>query len=47
MAMLQVVDAVRSSGLPIDVAAWLPWQTEEGRRGMDSMFIAFIGAPGV
>ena len=46
MAMLQVVDAVRSSGLLIDVAAWLPWLTEEGQRGMDSMFIAFIGAPG-
>ena len=46
MAMLQVVDAVRSYGLYIDVAAWLPWLTEEGRRGMDSMFMAFIGAPG-
>ena len=42
MAMLLVVDAVRSSGLHIDVAAWLPWKTEEGRHGMDSMFTAFI-----
>ena len=46
MAMLQVVHTVRSRGLYIDVAAWLPWKTEEGRRGMDSMFMAFIDAPG-
>ncbi len=46
MALLQLVEAARSSGLLSDVVAWFPFLTRDGYQGMDSGCIALINAPG-
>lgn len=46
MAMLMVMEALRSSGVRADTVAWWPWQLEDGTEGMDSCCILLINQPG-
>ena len=45
MALLLVVERLRSRGVHVDVCAWFPWATRDGHRRMDSCCIA-LSCPG-
>ena len=46
MALLLVMEELRSSGVHADTLAWWPWRLEDGSKGMDSCAIILINHPG-
>ena len=46
MALLLVMQELRSSGVRADTLAWWPWRLEDGSKGMDSCAIILINHPG-